>query len=101
MPYVLGGFSGFSRFILVSVLTFFFFFCQEDEFLDGQLTLVVEDALEGGPEPTFSPRSVIHVRSVKSGNAVITHTRQWTVDLEQRLRVSLMSQVCSEFLFVR
>ncbi|XP_071531971.1 uncharacterized protein [Panulirus ornatus] len=59
---------------------------QEDEFLDGQLTLVVEDALDGGPNPIFSPRSTIHVRSVKSGNALVTHTRQWTSELENKLR---------------
>ncbi|XP_045599028.2 ER membrane protein complex subunit 10 [Procambarus clarkii] len=59
---------------------------QEDEFLDGQLTLVVEDALDGGPNPAFFPRSTIHVRSVKSGNAVVTHTRQWTPELENKLR---------------
>ncbi|XP_053644699.1 ER membrane protein complex subunit 10 [Cherax quadricarinatus] len=59
---------------------------QEDEFLDGQLTLVVEDALEGGPNPTFSPRSTIHVRSVKSGNALVTHMRQWTPELHDKLR---------------
>ncbi|KAG7173245.1 ER membrane protein complex subunit 10-like [Homarus americanus] len=59
---------------------------QEDEFLDGQLTLVVEDALDGGPNPAFSPRSTIHVRSVKSGNALVTHNRQWTTELENKLR---------------
>lgn len=59
---------------------------QEDEFLDGQLTLVVEDALEGGPDPVFTPRSTIQVRSVKSGSAVISHTRTWTAELDTKLR---------------
>ncbi|KAK3893837.1 hypothetical protein Pcinc_002372 [Petrolisthes cinctipes] len=59
---------------------------QEDEFLDGQLTLVIEDALEGGPDPIFTQRSTIQVRSVKSGNAVVTHTRPWTTDLNQKLK---------------
>lgn len=59
---------------------------QEEDFLDGQLTLVVEDALDGGPDPAFSPRSTIHVRSVKSGNAVVTHMRPWTSDLEDKMR---------------
>lgn len=59
---------------------------QEDDFLDGQLTLVVEDALDGGPEPVFSPRSTIQVRSVKSGSAVISHTRPWTSELDAKLK---------------
>ncbi|KAK4296876.1 hypothetical protein Pmani_030666 [Petrolisthes manimaculis] len=59
---------------------------QEDEFLDGQLTLVIEDALEGGPDPIFTQRSTIQVRSVKSGNAVVTHTRPWTNDLNEKLK---------------
>lgn len=74
------------------ILTFIILFgvvhsFQEEDFLDGQLTLVVEDALDGGPDPVFSPRSTIHVRSVKSGNAVVTHTRPWNPDLEEKLKI--------------
>lgn len=60
---------------------------QDDEsFMDGQLTLLVEDSLDGGPDPTFSPRSTIHVRSVKSGNAFVTHTRTWTYECDKKLK---------------
>ncbi|KAK7081617.1 ER membrane protein complex subunit 10 [Halocaridina rubra] len=72
--------------LLISLLSFCSGF-QEEDFLDGQLTLVVEDALDGGPSPIFTPRSTIHIRSVKSGNAVVTHMRQWTHDLEEKLKV--------------
>ncbi|KAB7502199.1 hypothetical protein Anas_11664 [Armadillidium nasatum] len=60
---------------------------QDDTFLDGQLTLHVEDTLESkeGPD-TFSPRSVITIRSVKSGSAVVKHTREWTDSQQNYLR---------------
>ena len=65
-----------------------FIYSQEDDFLDGQLTLVVEDALDGGPDPAFTPRSTVLVRSVKSGNAVVTHNRLWSQSLEDKLKVN-------------
>lgn len=77
----------FKIFTVIALLAGASYAFQEDDFLDGQLTLVVEDALEGGPEPIFSPRSTIHVRSVKSGNAVVTHTRQWNPELHNKLKI--------------
>merc|ERR1712106_1185633 len=60
---------------------------QDDEsFMDGQLTLLVEDSLDGGPDPEFSLRSTIHVRSVKSGNAFVTHTRTWTDECDKKIK---------------
>lgn len=50
--------------------------------------LVIEDKLD---HESFSPRSSIHVRSVKSGNAVVTHTRSWTEKHTKALQVLLIT----------
>merc|ERR1712106_1251906 len=72
------GFQDERDFFLVSV--------DDESFMDGQLTLLVEDSLDGGPDPEFSLRSTIHVRSVKSGNAFVTHTRTWTDECDKKIK---------------
>ncbi|CAL4111019.1 unnamed protein product, partial [Meganyctiphanes norvegica] len=69
--------------VLLSHTSYIF---DDESFMDGQLTLLVEDSLDGGPDPEFSLRSTIHVRSVKSGNAFVTHTRTWTDECDKKLK---------------
>ncbi|RXG72784.1 ER membrane protein complex subunit 10 [Armadillidium vulgare] len=73
--------------LIISLCLFVITSCfQDDTFLDGQLTLHVEDTLESKGPDTFSPRSVITIRSVKSGSAVVKHTREWTDSHQNYLR---------------
>ncbi|XP_076039707.1 ER membrane protein complex subunit 10 isoform X2 [Oratosquilla oratoria] len=59
---------------------------QDDDYFEGQLTLIVEDSLDGGATPTFSQRSTINIRSVKSDHSSITHTHPWTQEKTEKLK---------------
>jgi len=50
---------------------------------DAELLVRVEDNL--GTDEVWSERSIIEVKSVKNGEAIIKHTRNWNKDLEENL----------------
>lgn len=68
---------------------------QDDNILNGQLTVVVEDNLgdsssnaEAGSldEERWTERTVINIHSVKLGQSQISHTRQWNSELLKTLK---------------
>ncbi|XP_076039710.1 ER membrane protein complex subunit 10 isoform X4 [Oratosquilla oratoria] len=74
---------------------------QDDDYFEGQLTLIVEDSLDGGATPTFSQRSTINIRSVKSDHSSITHTHPWTQEKTEKLKCQLYESALAEFLSVQ
>lgn len=64
---------------------------QHDIEYDGQLSIVLQHALDNIPEPTYSDRGNVIIQSIRSGAVTIT---QNTVTPEERKKLQVIFTNC-------